>query len=436
MNKKILPLLLTLPMLVAGVASVKKVTPIKVKAGSSQLVYQTKLPDTIKLNDVSEPNIRSYYQGLNSKPEEERRGTNLLKNLKPILRNDFQYFSYDNVWKIYEITDRDWTLSPASESSATYDESTKTLTNYKYGSDKDNPYVHAYYRDRINEAEDSKIKAWGDHNATGINREHVWPQSHGFKASSGAEGPAGTDLHHLVAADGYVNQSVHNNDPYGYVSQEANKGNRPSTKNNKVGVAKNSSDNDLGTRVFEPQDQDKGDIARACFYMVAMYNNFAHETGVVTEFDPSLNLVSYITKGEASEASSDTEVVVYGNLHDLLEWNKLDPVDEYEIHRNDLIYNNYQHNRNPFIDFPEWADIAWGDLKDTKSANPANDELYKGGEFVPEEEAKIPTYVFVIAGVVAVVVIVVVVLIAVKGNKKQKKELKKAIKKTTKKLTK
>ena len=52
-----------------------------------------------------------------------------------------------------------------------------------------------------------------------------------------------------------------------------------------------------------------------------------------------------------------------GILQDLLEWNKLDPVDEFEIHRNNLLYRNFSFNRNPFIDFPEWAEYIWGKRK-------------------------------------------------------------------------
>ena len=35
-------------------------------------------------------------------------------------------------------------------------------------------------------------------------------------------------------------------------------------------------------------------------------------------------------------------------------WDELDPVDEFEIQRNNRIYE-YQGNRNPFIDYPELA---------------------------------------------------------------------------------
>jgi hypothetical protein len=38
----------------------------------------------------------------------------------------------------------------------------------------------------------------------------------------------------------------------------------------------------------------------------------------------------------------------------LIEWHFQDPPDEFEIRRNNRIYLK-QHNRNPFIDYPEWV---------------------------------------------------------------------------------
>jgi hypothetical protein len=37
---------------------------------------------------------------------------------------------------------------------------------------------------------------------------------------------------------------------------------------------------------------------------------------------------------------------------------KLGPIDSFEIHRNDVIYS-CQHNRNPFIDHPEYVSKIW-----------------------------------------------------------------------------
>ena len=52
------------------------------------------VPKNINLNDTSASDIREYYASLNSLSASERQGTNLLKNLKPILKNGQKYFSY------------------------------------------------------------------------------------------------------------------------------------------------------------------------------------------------------------------------------------------------------------------------------------------------------------------------------------------------------
>lgn len=48
-----------------------------------------------------------------------------------------------------------------------------------------------------------------------------------------------------------------------------------------------------------------------------------------------------------------------GDLDILLQWNAADPVDACEMRRNDRIHAQWQGNRNPFIDHPEWADAIW-----------------------------------------------------------------------------
>lgn len=342
------------------------------------------LPTTIKLKDTTAENIRSYYSALDDLSPAERTGNKLLEHLKPILKNGMKYYSYDNVWKIYEITDRDWELSPASETTyGTYNSQTEQITNYTYGSNSDpknNPYVHTLYRDRTNE--DARIKEWGAHtgdNAT--NREHVWCQSRGFKGrgNDAASGPAGTDVHHLMSGDCKVNTDHHNDKPYGNVDKTKTYKDAGSVytwlSGNLAGKPIKTSPNDQVSEVFEPRDEDKGDIARACFYMVARYNNLAGEVGVISDYEPNLALADYATGAGSAEYSTDTQPVYMGIMSDLLEWNKLDPVDEYEIHRNNLIYENYQHNRNPFVDFPQWADYIWGDSKGKKAAVPALEQL-------------------------------------------------------------
>jgi hypothetical protein len=56
--------------------------------------YSTRsVPTTIDLNATSDETIREYYDNLSSLGNNEKTGTNLLKNLKPILKNGQQYFS-------------------------------------------------------------------------------------------------------------------------------------------------------------------------------------------------------------------------------------------------------------------------------------------------------------------------------------------------------
>lgn len=357
------------------------------------------LPTTIYLDEVEKADVRAYYSSLNGLDESERKGTNLLKNLKSILYN-MNYYAYggwskNGVSTIYSITDRDWVNSPISSfTSGTYNSSNNTITKYSHVNELHaNPYIHMLYVDYSVETATPAKKNLSDQNPY-FDKEHVWCQSRGFKAHSeedvAAIGPAGTDLHHLIAGDSYVNQKPHNNNPYGFVatiSSSDGTGNRPSTVNNKKGTAVHTSIYDEASEVFEPQDSDKGDIARAIFYMAARYNNWSG-TDTITDYEPFLNIANYATSSGRTEYSTATSPVCMGILSDLLAWNKIDPVDEYEIHRNDLIYRNYQGNRNPFIDFPQWADYIWGttDLQGnnynstpTGSADPAHDVVYYKG---------------------------------------------------------
>lgn len=325
------------------------------------------LPTTIDLNDTSASDVRSYYSSLNNLSTSERQGTNLLKNLKTILKNGQKYYSYDSgsaIWQMYEIIDRDWDKSPASSTTyGTYNSSTNKITGYTYGtsssSSKNNPYIHALY---VNRDVTNETTAWDDHQQTqwGINREHIWSKSHGFD-SSGAGGARGDPMH-LWAGNGYAN-NIHSNNFYGFV-------NLSSSYTDCGTKYSNLSSNYLGTSlnkgsgtVFEPQDCDKGDIARAVFYMVARYNYYSgsDSDGIDTN-NPNLRLLDASTdsNGGSSYTSSTSTIGYHGIIRDLLAWNRLDPPDTWEIHRNNLLYTNYTNNRNPFIDFPEWAEYIWG----------------------------------------------------------------------------
>ena len=57
--------------------------------------------------------------------------------------------------------------------------------------------------------------------------------------------------------------------------------------------------------------------------------------------------------------NSSPSVYEMALLDVILQWHELDPVDDFERHRNDVIYS-YQKNRNPYIDYPEFVELIWG----------------------------------------------------------------------------
>ncbi len=380
-------------------------------AGSAKEVWKgaeaysatTSLPTTIDLNDSTSSEIRNYYSSLNGLSSNELKGTNLLKNLKPILKNGQTYYSYDYnygtvIWQMYEIVDRDWEKSPADHITyGTYNSSTNKITNYQYGTNsnqKNNPYLHALY---VNRNVDNQVRAWGNHNQDqwGINREHVWAKSHGMgdESSDVDSGGARGDLMHLWSGNGYVNGfDYHGNLFYGFVNKNSSYSDAGSTYSNLSGNLKGYSASMGSGSVFEPQDSDKGDIARIIFYMAARYNYFSgSDSDGIDANNPNLEVVDRTsdTNGTSKYDSSTTTAGQMGVLRDLLAWNRLDPPDEWEIHRNNLMFKNYSHNRNPFVDFPEWAEYVWGSSTlasnqrsvtsysstPTGSANPSSDNI-------------------------------------------------------------
>lgn len=361
------------------------------------------VPTTIDLNDTTSIDIAKYYTNLDKLDSSERKGTNLLKNLKPILKNGQKYFSYGSsattaVWQSYEIVDRDWDKSPAEDISG-YDATTKIITGYTYGKSNTqtgtNPYIHALY---VNRNVTNQTRAWGNHNQDqwGINQEHVWAKSCGFDSESPGTGARG-DMMHLWAGNGKVNGQYHSNYYYGYVDTNRAYNDASEYASTLSGNRKGYSKTKGGSyTVFEPQDSDKGDIARAIFYMVARYNYLSgSDSDGIDAGNPNLEIVNQLNWAPGSSYTSSTSNKgQMGILQDLLEWNRLDPPDKWEIHRNNILYNNYTKNRNPFIDFPEWAEYIWGKSEDgnysstpTGYADPNTDVIngYKGDTPTPPD---------------------------------------------------
>lgn len=139
------------------------------------------------------------------------------------------------------------------------------------------------------------------------NCEHVVPQSWFQKKE-----PMRGDLYHLFACEVECNSFRSNTPFYDFPDfEEAIRTNCGKSEGNK----------------FEPGNG-KGEAARATLYFLLRY------------------------PGQIDERSNEYEAQ---RLETLLKWHQDFPVSEHEKHRNMAIYKK-QGNRNPLIDFPEWAD--------------------------------------------------------------------------------
>jgi hypothetical protein len=145
----------------------------------------------------------------------------------------------------------------------------------------------------------------------GMNVEHTWPQSFFDKAL-----PMRSDLHHLLPTFQHPN-SMRSNLPFGEVKGQ------PEYSN--TGGAKE------GGGVFEPPDLSKGRVARAVLYFYTRYYD------------------SDITQGAYNHGFFKDRIEMF------LRWNREHPPTADELRRNGMV-EQFQGNRNPYIDDPSLAD--------------------------------------------------------------------------------
>jgi endonuclease I len=86
------------------------------------------------------------------------------------------------------------------------------------------------------------------------------------------------------------------------------------------------------------------------FYMDVRYEGGTH--GVTGVAEPNLILTDNASL--ITQSSGNASVAYMGLLATLLQWHAADPVDDRERLRNETVFN-YQGNRNPFVDHPEWV---------------------------------------------------------------------------------
>ncbi|WP_299440568.1 endonuclease [uncultured Aquimarina sp.] len=185
----------------------------------------------------------------------------------------------------------------------------------------------------------------GGSNVGKWNREHTYPRSRGgfnnIDADDFADGinvftvtradslrHANSDAHGLRATDGPENSSRGNQDYGEYSGPTGNQGSW------------------------------QGDVARGIFFLTVRYNGLDVVNG-----NPDNSTVGQL-----------------GDLAILLDWHRNDPPDDFEMNRNNIIYN-WQFNRNPFIDQPDLVEYIWGNNVGETWSNLLSVEEHEKPEF-------------------------------------------------------
>lgn len=222
-----------------------------------------------------------------------------------------------------------------------------------------NSYMKEYDAVYGNSNQINLIYTGAANKGTSFNKEHVWAKSHGDFGTG--QGP-GSDLHNLRPCYNNLNSTRGSLD---FAEGGSEISNYP--KNYKT------------SSTFEPRDDFKGDVARTIFYMATRYEG--NESNY-----PDLELESPSNTSRYLDLSKGAKGV-HGDFDDLYKWatSGEDPVDNYEVNRNNIIYDKYQHNRNPFVDHPEFIVMIYD--KQYSGPGALNDLLDGSVNANPQESA-------------------------------------------------
>ena len=186
--------------------------------------------------------------------------------------------------------------------------------------------------------------------ANRMQREHSVPKSWWKQGGSVEYTPAYSDMWNLYPSDGAANQAKLNY-PLGLTASTSFNNGVTKVGGAQTGYGGGSSN------VFEPADEYKGDFARAYMYVATVYDDINW-------------VINYMYRKEAYPT------LVPWARDMLLQWCRMDPVDQKEIDRNNVV-EQYQGNRNPFVDFPTLAEYIWGTrtteifyIKDQEGSDP------------------------------------------------------------------
>ena len=221
---------------------------------------------------------------------------------------------------------------------------------YRISDVRPDGYLRDWYSNATQYEPGSALASATKEEGMGYNREHLLPQSwFGSKTD-----PMYSDITHVVPTDAKMNGTRSDN-PFGEVTDKATQVSSSKNGYSRWGTPNKNLGAPAGlTKVFEPNDELKGDIARIYFYMMTAYEDV---------------LMSWPwLQSRTATYVFDKEGTAYEPLQEwfmtmLMRWSEQDPVDSIELARNQSVFR-IQGNRNPYVDYPGLEHYVWGELRD------------------------------------------------------------------------
>ena len=269
-------------------------------------------------------------------------------------KNSLSYPDYSECESYYKSQDAASLLSclrviTAPGKSASYNALWET---YIKAYTKSNGYIKDYYSSKSKFTSIDKDDGLGGENeGEKYNREHSVPKS--WWGGTTSEGTQGNDPFIVIPTDKFVNNK-RSNYPLGIVDDIEFSSYESYSK---IGISKGNYG--YTGKVFEPNDDVKGDLARIYFYSIAKY---------ITSYNWVLDGGSVIFSGNEKKNFGLTDYAIKLFTH----WNEIDPPDEFEVNLNQKLFD-IQGNTNPFIDHPEYINVLWGNHPGEKENDKDND---------------------------------------------------------------
>ena len=195
------------------------------------------------------------------------------------------------------------------------------------------------------------------------NKEHVWPASwYGNGTRTESAGSPGADAHNVWPSASDLNSKrgscafdeldfSTSYKAYEFGRTDWSYGTDGDNDSFVWSTAFNYS-NGQNTDAMYPAEGHRGAIARILMYVATRYRN--NTTYPVMLHDQAVTL--------------NTGRI--GKLSTLLKWHFMEPPTEWEIKRNNEVASRWHHNRNPFVDHPEYASKIFYTLPEPGSGTP------------------------------------------------------------------